>query len=415
MGSSRRLVSIASLLLLGCGAAPPAKSPEPPPREPLKVPTQIISPTSEGSARELLEKGDRAILAQKWREAADAFETLLAAEPKGPSDIAPGSDPGTWPKLVEDALFGLATAYEGLEEREKAKATYDRLLKRFPESPRTRSVLAREAQLAAYLEDWTALGQIGDAILARKDADDVDRMLGLGARGLAKVQTGDDIAASHDVQNGLDLVDQLKYGMTGRLPVPAAQLRFALGEIRRVRSERIGFLPVTPDFLSKINARASGLMAAQSAYADAIRSVDPHWAAMSGTRIGEMYRALHKDLMSIPPQNAKTDKDRQLFFGMMHMRYRVLLEKGIEMLRRTLTISEAGQDNSSWIKRAEKAKSEMELALEEEKAQIKASPFSEAELGKALDVMQKKHDKSAEKSGDKGPEKSDDKGEPKKP
>ncbi len=369
-------VSIASLLIVACGPPPPAESPEPQPRENVKVPTQIISKTSEGSARELMEKGERALLAQKWREAADAFGTLLAAEPDGPR--------------TEDALYGIATAYEGLELREKAKAAYDELIKRFPASTRTRAALIREALIVTYLEDWAALGKIGESILARKDIDEVDRMMALGARGLAKIETGDDAGASRDVQDGLDLVDQLKYGMTGRLPVAAAQLRFALGEIRRVRSERIAFEPVTPDFLVKINMRASGLMEAQSAYGDAIRSVDPHWAAMSGYRIGEMYRALHKDLMAIPPQNAKTENDKQLFYGMMHLRYRVLLEKGIEMLRRTLTIAEAGQDDSSWIKRAEKAKAEMEVALEEERTQIKKFPFSEAELTRALEMLEKK-------------------------
>ncbi len=370
------VVSITSLLAVACGAAP-TPSPSTPAVVPkIDVPTQIVGPSADGSARELMEKGERAILAQKWREAADAFETLLAAEPNGAH--------------TEDALYGLATAYEGLEQREKAKATYDDLIKRFPAGARARAALVREVQIAAYLEDWTALGQIGEALLARKDADDVDRMTGLGARGLSKIEAGDDVGASRDVQNGLDLVDALKYGMTGRLPAPAAQLRFALGEIRRVRSERVSFLPVTDDFLSKINTRASGLMAAQSAYADAIRSVDMHWAAMSGYRIGEMYRSLHADLMAIPPQNAKADKDKQLFFGMMHLRYRVLLEKGIEMLRRTLTIREAGQDDSSWTKRAEKAKAEMELALAEEKTQMNKLPFTEEELQKALDLLEKK-------------------------
>jgi tetratricopeptide (TPR) repeat protein len=323
-----------------------------------------------------MDRGEKALLAQRWRDAADAFETLLAAEPNGPH--------------AEDALFGLGTAYEGLELREKARDAYDELVRRFGEGTHARAALTREVAVRAYLEDWSGLGKIGDTLLARKDADDVDRMTALGARGLAKIEAGDDVGAMHDVQNGLDLVDQLKYGMQGRLPVPAAQLRFALGEVRRVRSERIGFLPVTDDFLLKINARCAGLLEAQSAYADAIRSVDPHWAAMSGYRVGEMYRALHKELMSIPPQNAKTDKDRQLFYGMMHVRYRVLLEKGIEMLRRTLTIGEAGQDQSAWIRRAEKAKSEMESALEEEKAQIKTFPFTEEELQKALDILQKK-------------------------
>ena len=342
----------------------------------MQVATQIISPSTDGTARELLERGERALLAQRWREAADAFETMLAAEPNGPRT----------PVL----LYDLAIAYEGLELREKARDKYHELASRFPDSPNARSALVRATALHAYLEEWPALGETGTALLARKDLDDVDRMTALGARGLSRVEGGDDLAASRDVQDGLDIVDQLHYGASGRLPVAAAQLRFALGEIRRVRSEKIAFTPVTSDFLTKIEMRCTGLLEAQSAYADAIRSVDPHWAAMSGFRIGEMYRALHHDLMVIPPQNAKTENDRQLFYGMMHVRYRVLLEKGLEMVRRTLDLATKTNDDSSWIRRAQASKKEMDLALDEEKAQIKKNPFREEELTAALEVLKKK-------------------------
>ena len=62
---------------------------------------------------------------------------------------------------------------------------------------------------------------------------------------------------------------------------------------------------------------------------------------MSGYRVGEMYRTLHHDLMMIPPNDkAKTEHDKQLFYGIMHVRYRVLLEKGNEMMKRTLALGE---------------------------------------------------------------------------
>ena len=62
---------------------------------------------------------------------------------------------------------------------------------------------------------------------------------------------------------------------------------------------------------------------------------------MSGYRVGEMYRTLHQHLMMIPPTDkAKTESDKQLFYGIMHVRYRVLLEKGIEMMKRTLALGE---------------------------------------------------------------------------
>ena len=216
-------------------------------------------------------------------------------------------------------------------------------------------------------------------------------MTGLGARGLGEVELGKLDAGAKDIEDGLDIVERDHYGALNRLPVPAAELRFALGELRRARSEAISLDPPGPDFLAKMDARCGLLLSAQNAYADAIRSVDPHWAAMSGYRVGEMYRHLHHDLMQIPPvAAAKTERDKQLHFGMMHVRYRVLLEKGLEMMHRTLALADKTADTSAWAKRAEAAQKEMQLALEEEKAQLAALPFAEEELQKALDILEKK-------------------------
>ena len=131
--------------------------------------------------------------------------------------------------------------------------------------------------------------------------DPAERMLGLGARGLSKIEAGDDAGALHDVNQGLDLVEEYHYGATGQLPVAAAMLEFALGEIRKAKSEKISLDPPGPDFVLKLEMRCQFLLDAQKAYADAIRSVDPHWAAMSGFRVGEMYKTLHTSLMMIPP------------------------------------------------------------------------------------------------------------------
>jgi tetratricopeptide (TPR) repeat protein len=348
----------------------------------LHVEPQIITKEDTASARELMDRGEHALLLQRWREAANAFETLAAAERFG------GEAP--FPSL-STVLFDLGLAYEGLGELEKARDSYHELARRFAPSAEARVALEREASIHAYLEEWTVLGETAEELLARSDLGDVDRLTALGARGLSRVELGDDVQAMRDVQSGLDLVDLLHYGAENRLPVGAAQLRFALAEIRRVRSERISFIPVAADFLVKIEMRCQGLMDAQSAYTDAIRSVDSHWAAMSGSRIGEMYRTLHRDLMLIPPtEQAKSDAQKQLFFGMMHLRYRVLLEKGLEMMRRTVAFGAKTNDTSSWVRRAEASEAEMELALSDEKAILARYPYSEEELQKALAILQRK-------------------------
>jgi hypothetical protein len=231
--------------------------------------------------------------------------------------------------------------------------------------------------------------------------DKFDRMTALGSRALSRVELGDDDGAMRDVQAGLDLMEELRVGSAGRLPWAGAQLKFALGEVRRVRSEKIAFvkpdaatgdLPkaadVPPDFLPKLEARCALLLDAQAAYADALRAQDAHWIAMAGFRVGQMYEDLHRDLMIIPPTTlAKSDKQKQIFFGIMHVRYRVLLEKGLEMMNRTIHLGELQLDSSSWVRRAGEAKHEIEKTLEEEKAIIASFPFTEEEIQKALDIM----------------------------
>lgn len=361
----------------GCGSS--QQNPQTPtvPTQRIDASNQIIGTRAEGTAKELQAKGEKAILAQNWREAVDAFEALLAGDPASANN----------PQI----LYDLAVAYEGLGEREKARERYREVVRRFPNDPNARNALAREVSLDAYLEDWRALGEVGEQILARKDIEVADKMLGLGARGLSRITAGDEAGASKDVNEGLDLVEETRFGATGQLPVAAAMLKYAQGEIRKGKSEKIVLNPPPPDFVQKLEMRCQLLLDAQSSYADAIRSVDLHWAAMSGYRVGEMYRSLHQHLMMIPPtEKAKTESDKQLFFGIMHVRYRALLEKGLEMMKRTLALGERTGVASGWMKRAEAAKTEMDRALEEEKATIKKFPYSEETLEKTLEIMKKK-------------------------
>ncbi len=349
----------------------------PPPAAPIHIDAapRIVTASGVATEAELQARGERALLEQRWRDAADAFRLLFDADPAGPR--------------AADRLFDLGFALEGLEDRAGARDAFLELARRFPDGPRARAAMVRAATLDAYLEDWASLQAIGEALLARPDAEEIDRVVGLGARGLARVELGDaGREASQDLLDGLDLSEHFHYGERDVIPVAVAQLRFALGELRRVRSERIEFDPLPPDFLDRLDARCAGLLDAQAAYTQAVRSVDPHWAAMAGYRVGEMYRRLHHDLMQIPPPaTSKTERQKQIFFAFMHVRYRVLLEKGLQEIEQTVALGDRTQDSSSWIARARDARVEMATALADEKAQIEKMPFTEAEVQKALELL----------------------------
>lgn len=381
----RASLLVLALVIAGCGHPSEPRSPESPTK--VQASNQIISARVEGTPKELRARGENALLAQKWQDAVDAFEALIAGDPAAANDPA--------------VLYDLAVAYEGIGAREKARARYREVVRRFPTDPNARSALAREVSLDAYLEDWTALGETGEAILARKDLEPADKMLGYGARGLARITAGDEAGATKDVNAGQDIVDETGFGKTGQLPVAAAMLKYAEGEIKKAKSEKIVLNPPPPDFVQKLEMRCALLLEAQSNYADAIRSVDLHWAAMSGFRVGQMYRTLHQHLMMIPPtEKAKTESDKQLFYGIMHVRYRALLDKGIEMMKRTIALGQKPEMQgvaTSWMTRAEEAKAEMERALADEKAILKTFPYSEETLEKTLLIMKQKMVEEEEK------------------
>ena len=79
---------------------------------------------------------------------------------------------------------------------------------------------------------------------------------------------------------------------------------FALGELRRMRAERIHFVPVPENFGAALEQRCQLLLDSQSAYSDAMRAYDSHWSAMAGYRVGELYQKLHEELMQVPAPKA---------------------------------------------------------------------------------------------------------------
>ncbi len=363
--------------VVACGAAPVAGTPTR-----VAVATQIVTQERDTTEPDLFKRAERELLEGKYVDAKRDFELLLKSEPSQ--------------EILPSVLFDLGTVYEALGERESAQGAYHVLATKFPSLPVVRTALARCVWIHATLEQWTLLGDTGDALLQRSDLDPLDRMTALGARGLSRAELGDTKLAMRDVQNGIDIMEDLHVGRSTKLPAAGAMLKFALAETRRVETERIELQPVGDDFVAKVSARCQGLLDAQRAYAEAMRTTDPQWAMMAGYRLGAMYQKLHHELMSIPPDGfAKNEHQRQIFYGMMHVRYRALLDKALIMLNTTLDVADKVGDTSAWVARGKEQKAQMESAVAEEKAAIAKFPFTEEEIEKALRIMQDKAEKDA--------------------
>ena len=337
----------------------------------------VVSPFSDLELAQQFERARADLLHEHYKDAADVFDKLARLAPDG--ETAPPS------------LYNGGLAYEGLFEREAAVQRYQKLLDRFPEHEVSRGAYFRLTRLYSFQERWGELASLGDRILARQDLSVLEAIEAHGARALGLIEQEQVDEAARQVGLARDLIDQHRLGESGPPPIELAQVSFALGEVRRKRSEKITVTPLPPNFAEVLEQRCQALLDAQTAYTDAMRSFDAHWSAMAGYRVGQLYQQLHREVMGITPTaKADTLKKKQLFEGAMRLRYRVLLEKGLKMMDGTVRLGRRTGEDSTWIHRAEEARKDLRLALEDEKSALARLPFTEGELQEALDLLRKK-------------------------
>jgi tetratricopeptide (TPR) repeat protein len=342
----------------------------------IEVGLVVVSPYSDDELAAQFAKARALLDAEKYREAGEAFDRLLRLAPDGA--VAPPS------------LFNRGLAHDGLGERDLGAERYRELLRRFPDHAVAPSARGRLLRSLGYLERWSELVTVADQILAEPGIPVLRAVEARGSRALGLVEQGLLDEASREVMKARDLIEDHHLGEAGKLPVELAPVSFALGEVRKSRSEQIKLAPVPPNFADVLEQRCQGLLDAQNAYTDAMRALDAHWSAMAGYRIGKLYEQLHRDVMDIPPPAAATSlRKKQLFEGAMRLRYRVLLEKGLRMMDGVVRMAERTGEASAWIGRAKEARRQLELALADEKAALASLPFTEAELQEGLNALKR--------------------------
>jgi len=376
-----RALALASLLVLvGCGAAPVA--PVTPPTTPPPVPTQevpelVVSPYSEAELVHEFERGRELMLAGKIEQAAAVFDKLVRLAPDG--QTAPPS------------LYNGGICHEDEGDLAAAIDRYRELAKRFPGHASARPAAFRVMHLLAYSERWPELVTSADEVLKLTDLTVIEKIDALGSRALGFVEQDKLDESERDVGKARDLIEDHRLGESGKPPVELMQVSFALGEVRRLKSEKIAFSPLPPNFTEVLEQRCQALLDAQTAYTDAMRGYDAHWSAMAGYRVGQLYQKLHGEVMQIPPTaQSKTLKQKQLFEATMRLRYRILLEKGLKMMEGTVKLAERTGESSGWVARARDAKQDLEQSLSEEKAALAKMPFTEAEVREAMEKLKSK-------------------------
>lgn len=333
----------------------------------------VVTPDEALTLDELLERARWHLGQGKAAEAAREFARVAALDQEG--------------RLAREALLGASEAEEAAGDRGASVGRLEEFVRRFPRNPLAREALVRAVRLHCFLEQWSRAGAAADLLLGEgRELRPLERIVAYGGKALALLQEGNLERASDFVDRGRALILEERLDAAGRVPRDLAQLYFALGELRRLRAERIRFQPLPRDFAQALEERCQLLLDAQSAYSDAWRAYDAHWSAMAGYRVGELYQRLHQDLMAIqPPLTADTAALRQLFEAAMRLRYSVLLDKALAMMQHTRQMAASAGEHSQWIQEAEASERAIEQAQRAERAALGRLPYTREQLEHELE------------------------------
>lgn len=362
------------LLLVTCAACRGAAQPAPSPRSArngtgeLEVPRTVVTAKDASSIPELLRDAGALATAERWSEAAAAYDRAYRIEPEGESG--------------EAALWGAAEAYDHANQYDQALSHYELYATRAPGTPRGRESMVRATRLLVFMGRFAPAGVYAERLLKQPEQlGDFERIAVMSARALALLERGEEQQASYFIEKARDVVEARQLDAAGRVPRDLAQLFYALGESRRVKAERVVFDPMPPNFGAVLEERCQLLLDAQSAYSDSMRAYDAHWSAMAGYRTAELYQRLHRDLLAVkPPPSADTERKRQLFEGAVRTRYAVLLTKAKGMAQHTLAMAERTGESSEWVERTRQALKSIDQGIADEEAALAKLPYTKADF-----------------------------------
>lgn len=376
------------LAQLGCarGARPAADSAaEPAGSEQETLPATVVTEREAESSTELLARAEKKLLAEDFQGALVDYRLVLSAVEKGPEYRA--------------ALLGEGTTLDLSGKPREALDTYLRYLADAPPEQDARPIQVRVIRLLVYLEQYEQAARRAENV-SLDGLTSLQQLAVLGAKSLGALSQERIAEAEGYLSRGRSLIDTHSLDRVQVPPLDVAVLFFALGEVHRKKASEVTFSPPPDPFAPALEARCQHILDAQAAYSTAMRSGDIHFSSMAGVRVGHLYQHLHEDLMKVPiPVEADTPARRILFEGAMRLRYSILLNKAVAMMKSTVFLLERTDHQGAWADRARESLAQIERAQKQEEAALDALPYSREQLQTALDDLKARALKVAPQSG----------------
>ena len=287
----------------------------------------------------LFAEGGEHLDGDRYADAAASYDRLVKNFPDSP--------------YVSPALYNAALSYEGLGRFNDAAERYRRILDEHSDSKQVKDALFRLGACYAETGRWVASSEIYGQAVKRTDLTLGDRVEATTRLGLSHFELNDlAVAEQHFGQ----AIEQWKsHHETERLESDffLAMSHFYLAHIAHKRFRDLPVRLPQQQLERDLEAKARAFLDAQTKYVEAIKVKNPSWATASGYHVGTLYRELYDALAKapLPPEFNSADK-RVIYDLLLRDKLRVLLEKAKDILEKNVSMAERVGVKNGWVERS---------------------------------------------------------------
>lgn len=319
--------------------------------EPLQL--EVGRPGSEAEifdAPTLFEEAGQHLDGDRYADAAASYERLLKNFPDSP--------------YAPPALYNAALSYEGLGRYADAAERYRKILADYSASKQVKDALFRLGACYAETGRWVASSEIYGQAVQRADLTLGDRVEATARLGLAHFELHDLPVAEQSFARTVELWKT--HGDSERLETDffLAMSHFYLAHIAHQRFRELPVRLPQQQLERDIEAKARAFLDAQVKYVEAIKVKNPSWATAAGYHVGTLYRELYDALAKAPlPPEFRSGDQRVIYDLLLRDKLRVLLEKAKDILEKNVSMAERVGVKNGWVARSTEQLQEVQRLL----------------------------------------------------
>lgn len=325
--------------------------------EPIKI-TAVSGPDGvhieSFDAAELFEQGGKALGEKRFDDAIAAYDRLLKEFQDG--------------RYTRPALYNAGLAYQGKKDWPGAVARFKTLVDGYPTSSDAKDGLFQLGATYAEMTNWPASAEVFARVLERRDLSADDRLEALGRRGFAQFQLHDLDTAERTFRSSVAFFHQIEKEERLDTDFFLALALYHIGEISHERFRAVSLRLPERQMSADLDEKARLLLQSQRQYIDAMKLGNAEWAAASGFQVGSLYEELYDSFIHapVPPEllSAQATEKREVYYGELRKKIRVLLEKSVHWYDENLKMMERLGVHSEWRDKSKLAYAKIQQLLD---------------------------------------------------